>query len=75
MIKYHFEVELQMREGNLVLLKNCDDRQTGTVCRKVVFAKSAVQISKFLGEIMKSKSKIIVQVIFHTNEDFNNLRK
>ena len=37
--------------------------------------KSAVQISKFFGEVMKSKLKIIVQVIFHIDENFNNSKK
>ena len=37
--------------------------------------KSAVRISKFFGEVMKAKLKIIVQVIFHVNENFNNSRK
>ena len=36
--------------------------------------KSAVRISKFVGEVMKVKLKITVQVIFHTDENFNNSR-
>ena len=37
--------------------------------------KSAVRISKFFGKVMKTKLKIIVQVIFHIDDNFNNSRK
>ena len=69
MKKYHFGAELQSRELNRVLRKTAIYRLQGC------FRKSAVQISKLFGEIMKGKSKIIVHVIFHIDGDFNNLRK
>ena len=37
--------------------------------------KSAVRISKFFGEVMEAKLKIIVQVIFHIDDNLNNSRK
>ena len=37
--------------------------------------KSAVRISKLFREVMKAKLKIIVQEIFHIDENFNNSRK
>ena len=43
--------------------------------QKCCFRKSAVRISKYFVEIMKGQSKIIFQVIFHIDGDFNNSRK
>ena len=37
--------------------------------------KSAVRISKFFGEVMKAKLKIIVKVIFHIDENFKEMKK
>ena len=37
--------------------------------------KSAVRISKFFGEVIEAKLKIIVLVIFHIDDNFNNSRK
>ena len=37
--------------------------------------KSAVRISKFFGEVMKAKLKIMVQVMFHIDDNFNTSRK
>ena len=37
--------------------------------------KYVARISKLFGEVMKAKLKIIVQVIFHIDENFNNSRK
>ena len=76
MKKYHHRHELQSRELNLVL------RKTAMIVRQVTdrlqeggLRKSVVRISKVFGEVMKAKLKIIVQVIFHIDENFNNPRK
>ena len=71
MTKYYFGVKLQNRELNLVLKKTARQvpSQNGS------FYKSAVWISKHFGKIIKDQSKIILQVIFHINGDFNNSRK
>ena len=37
--------------------------------------KSTVRISMYFGEVMKAKPKIIVQVIFQIDENFNNSRR
>ena len=69
---YHFGVKLQSITLNLVKKKYLRDRyhlQNGS------FPKSAVWISKHFGKIIKDQSKIILQVIFHINGDFNNSRK
>ena len=50
-------------------------RQVTNRLQECGLRKSAVQISKIFGEVMKGKLKIIVQVIFHVHENFNNSRK
>ena len=75
---YHVGMKLQSRELNLVLRKTAiivtimSDRYNLQNCR---FRKNAFRISKPFGEIMKGHSKLIVQVIFHINGDFNNSRE
>ena len=69
--KIPFWIQVTSDELNLVL-KKLQDRyhlQNGS------FRKSAVWILKHLGKIIKEQSKIILQVIFHVNGDFNNSRK
>ena len=50
-------------------------RQVANRLQEGGLRKSAVRISKIFWEVMKAKSKIIVQVIFHIDENFNNSRK
>ena len=76
MKKYNSGLELQSRDVNLVL------RKTSMIIRQVPFAfqegrfrKGTVRILKFFSEIMKDQSKIIFQVIFYIDQDFNNSRK
>ena len=45
------------------------------VTNRLQEGKSAVRILNIFGEVMKAKSKIIVQEIFHIDENFNNSRK
>ena len=37
--------------------------------------RSAVRTSKFFGEVMEAKLKIIVQVIFHIDDNFNRFKE
>ena len=67
--KYYFGVELQSRELNLVLRKTAKlSLQEDSSC------KSTVRISKFFGEILKTMSNVILQLIFSIDGDYNNLR-
>ena len=50
-------------------------RQVTNRLQKGGLRKNAVRMSKVFGEVMKAKLKIIVQVIFHIDENFNNPRK
>ena len=71
MKKYHFGVKLQSRELNLVLKKLRDRYHL----HNGSYRKSAAWISKHFGKIIKDQSKIVLQVIFHINGNFNNSRK
>ena len=68
--KIPFGVKLRSRELNLVL------RETAmTIRQEGRSRKISARISKFLCQIMKGQSKVIVQVIFHNNGDLKNSSK